>query len=1028
LRELEQLVLSDDASLDASLAATSSGGTELPSGVVTFLMTDIVGSTRLWQQAPAAMVRALERHDDIIRSAVASHRGVMVKSRGEGDSTFNVFAKASDAAAAAVEAQAVLGAEEWPPSCRPAVRMAIHTGEAIQREADYFGTTVNRAARIRAIAEGGETLVSAPAAAVISDQVPEDTRLVEVGRAQLKDLQGRETIHLLQRADADGGFSVPRSLGLVEHNLPQQTSSFVGRANEIAEIAGLLDRWRLVTLTGAGGAGKSRLAVEAAWTEVERFDDGVWLVELAPLDDSLLVAQLVAAVMSILEQPGRPILKTLTGALRGRRVLIVLDNCEHLIDGVAKVTAALLRDCSEVKVLATSREPLRIEGELAYRVPSLSLPANDASTGAVAASEAVRLFLERCGASRPSLRVDDPTIAAVGSICRHLDGMPLAIELAAARVNVMPIADIEARLDHRFGLLTTGARSALPRHQTLQALIDWSYDLLSEAEQAVLRRLSAFAGGFTLEAAEAVCGSDDVESSEVFGLVASLVNKSLVQFEEGEEGIRYRLLETIRAYGATKLARSAESKDVVDRHLKWFIDLAERAEGQLEGPNAKLWLDILEADHDNLRAALQISAEENRGNEGLRLAAALGRFWEVRGHFREGRGWLGAVLAMRTDVPASVRIRALLAAIRMAARLHQEQDARMMGEECLAISQDVGDRWGMAKSLNALGLIATDQGEYEHARARYESSLAIAEAIDDKHVIADTLCKLGLLAMVCGDALGARQMLEQSRALQEELGDARGLAYSLNYLGYLACDYGDYDEGLIKHRQALRIRRDLADKLGSRDSLDNVGHTYLLTGDFVRARQYLEESLALQRELGWASGGGRAVIDGIEWTLSDLGELSAAEGDLRGARILLEESLVRSNEVCRMITLTRLGNVFAKELEFTQSDRLHLTALTLAKKASDLVRLVACLEGVATTAKLKGQWRRSARLFGAASAIRESIQSPVPPYQQRDHDNDVSTLRGHLGDFAFESAFSEGQALDRDEAVEFALSPYTLPP
>jgi predicted ATPase len=862
---------------------------------------------------------------------------------------------------------------------------------------------------------------------VISDQVPKNARLVEVGRAQLRDLQGRETIHLLQPADADGGFSKPRSLGLVEHNLPQQLTSFVGRANEIAEIAGLLDRCRLVTLTGAGGAGKSRLAIKTAWTEVERFDDGVWLVELAPLDDPLLVAQSVAGVMSILEEPGRKILETLTDALRGRRVLIILDNCEHLIDDAAKVTEAILRDCSDVKVLATSGEPLRIEGELAFRVPPLSLPPDDAPAEAVASSEAVRLFIERAGPSRPGLGVDKPSVAAIGSICRHLDGMPLAIELAAARVNVMSIADIELRLEHRFRLLTTGARTALARHQTLQALIDWSYDLLSEAEQAVLRRLSVFVGGFTLDAAEAVCGSEDVDSSEVFRLVASLVNKSLVQFEDGQGAIRYRLLETIRAYAATKLARSGESKAVGERHLTWFIDLAERAEPQLEGPNAKRWLDILESDHENLRAALQLAAEENYGDEGLRLAGALGRFWEVRGHFREGRAWLRALLLKGRDAPASIRIRALLATIRMAARLHEEQDARTAGEECLAISREVGDQWGMAKSLNALGLIATDEGLYECARARYESSLAIAEAIEDKHLMADTICKLGLLAMLCGDALAARQTLERSRAMQDELGDARGMAYSLNYLGYLAGDYGDYDEGLAKHKEALRIRRDMADKLGIRDSLDNVGHTYLLTGDFGRARQYLEESMALQRELGWASSGAWPVIDGIEWTLSDLGELSAAEGDLLGAQFLLEQSLVRSNEASRTITLIRLGNVAAKEFHFVQSDQFHHQALTLARKASDVVRLVACLEALATTARLQAQWRRSARLFGAASAIRQSIQSPVPPYQRRNRDDDLSMLRAQLGDPAYESAFSEGQSLDRHEAVDYALRPEQLP-
>jgi predicted ATPase/class 3 adenylate cyclase len=961
---LQKPELSPVASLDAPPAATSAAGTGRPSGVVTFLLTDVVGSTRLWQQAPEEMVRALERHDDIIRSAVESHGGVVVKARGEGDSTFNVFAKASDAAAAAVEAQGALRAKEWPPSCRPAVRMAIHTGEAIQREDDYVGTTVNRAARMRAIAEGGETLVSALAAAVISDQVPKDARLVAVGRPLLKDLQGRETIHSLQLADADGGFSLPRSLGLVEHNLPQEMTSFVGRTNEIAEIVGMLDRSRLVTLTGAGGAGKSRLAVKTAWTKVERFDDGVWLVELAALDDPLLVAQSVAAVMSVLEQPGRPILETLIAALRDRRVLIILDNCEHLIDSAAKVTKAILRDCSEVKVLATSREPLRIEGELAYRVPSLSLPADNAPAEALASSEAVCLFLARAGAARPGLGIDDPTIAAIGSICRHLDGMPLAIELAAARVSVLSIADIEARLDHRFGLLTTGARTALPRHQTLQALIDWSYDLLSEAEQAVLRRLSAFAGGFTLEAAEAVCGLDDVESSEVIGLVASLVNKSLVQFEEGEEPIRYRLLETIRAYAATKLARSGESKDVGERHLNWAVALGEEAAEEIDGAASSAVLDRLDRENDNLRAAIALAVARRDHERGLRLGAALGRFWDLRGYFIEGRARLRVLLDL--EGPASnARAAALEAACRLAFRQDDLGEAQRMGEACLAAGRAIQSARWTCMAYNALGRVARSEGRPKDAESLWRQALDLAESAGLTVLTANPLKNLAFLCLSRGDYEQAQRFCDRAAAVDRASGNERGRAETLDFALESAFQRGDFVTARQACEERLAVWRSFQSAAKIGESINWLGQVAFEMFEDELAEELTKESIAIAEEVGDPLT--------VVWGLSILAELALSRGDPNAALGALEQAeraAPRESEARARVAM--LSGVAAHRLGDLRAAAGRLVeAAATAVSAGHPSVFVESIDGLSHIAQERGDPDAAAALAATVAARRQ---------------------------------------------------------
>jgi class 3 adenylate cyclase len=489
---------------------------ELPTGTITFLMTDVEGSTKLADNHPAAMQEALARHDALAGEIVGGHGGTVVKSRGEGDSLFCVFALASDAVGAALALQQAYQAEPWPAPVAPLrVRMGLHTGDATLRDGDYFGGTVNRCARLRAVGHGGQVLLSQTTYELVRDALPGGAGVKDLGTHGLRDLNRAEQIYQLLHPLLPADFPPLRSQENLPNNLPIQTTSFVGREREIAEVKALLGRTRLLTLTGSGGAGKTRLSLQVAADLLDQYADGVWLAELAPLTDPNLVPQTVAQVLGVREEPGRTITQTLVDYLRPKKLLLLLDNCEHLLTACAQLADTLLRACPDLRILASSREGLNIAGETTYRIPSLSLPPVGAGQSvpstpeSLSQYEAVRLFIERAQSAQPSFTVTNQNAPAVAQLCYRLDGIPLAIELAAARVRALPVEQIAARLDDRFRLLTGGSRTALPRQQTLRALIDWSYDLLSPEEQTLLRRLSVFAGGWTLEAAEAVCADPE---------------------------------------------------------------------------------------------------------------------------------------------------------------------------------------------------------------------------------------------------------------------------------------------------------------------------------------------------------------------------------------------------------------------------------------------------------------------------------------------------------------------------------------
>ena len=960
-----------------------------PTGTVTFLFTDIQGSTRLWEQAPDAMRPALARHDHLLRRSIETHQGYVFKTVG--DAFCAAFPNARQALDAALAAQTALAAEAWETAewRLPApiqVRMALHTGSAEERGGDYFGPPVNRTARLMAAGHGGQTLLSGAALAAVQDALPPSASLLDLGRHRLKDLGQPEHVHQIIYPALPADFPPLRSLGSpsLPNNLPQQTTSFIGREQEVRAVKTLLLQSRLLTLTGAGGSGKTRLSLQVAADLLNGDGDGVWLVELGALFDPALVPQAVADVLGVKETPETPLAQTLAEWLKEKRLLLILDNCEHLVSACASLADALLRSCPGVHLLTSSREALNVPGEQMYRVPTLSVPdpKQTYTPPALLPFESVRLFTERAKTVQPSFAVTDANAADVAAICVRLDGIPLAIELAAARVRSLPVEQINTRLDQRFRLLTGGSRTVLPRQQTLRALVDWSYDLLTQNEKTLLCRLSVFAGGWTLEAAEAVCSDETIEAWEVLDLLTSLVNKSLVAYDETEDGAgRDRLLETVRHYAADLLAASGETEDVQARAASWFLRFAEEAKPKLSGPEQGIWLSRLEAEHDNLRASLSWFETANAPAEaGLKLGGQLFQFWNRRGHLSEGRLWLNRALAKlaQEGEPSVVRARALNASGSLAFRQGDYEAARELREASLAIFRQLGNQSGIAATLMNLGMVAQEQGDYKAAQVLHRESLTIQRQLGDREGIGQALNNLGVVMLNQGDYAAAQALFEESLTLRQQMENKRGIAVCLINLGDVADSRGEYADAEALHKASLALSREQGEVYGIAASLNRLGSTACRRGDYDAARAFYAEALSLNRQQGDRSG--------IADSLMGLGMVAEKQGDLTAAYALCQESLA----ICRAM--------------------------------GDQRRIVISFVGLGSIAQGQYQPVQAARLLGAAASLRETIGTVLNPADQQEADSQAAQVREALGAEAFFVEWDIGRAMTLDQAVEYALS------
>ncbi len=796
----------------------------LPAGTVTFLFTDIEGSAALWEQDGAAMRAALGRHEDLLRSAVGAHGGTIFKTVGDG--VCAAFGGAPEAVGAALAGQVSLLAEPWATGSPLRVRMALHSGVAEARAGDYFGRPLNRVSRMVGAGHGAQVLLSQATRELVQDALPVGASLKDLGVHRLKDLERPERIYQLLHASLPAEFPSLRTLEAHPNNLPLQLTSYVGRQRETEAVKRLLASARLLTLTGSGGCGKTRLAVQAAAEVVEEFPDGVWLVELASLTDAALVPLACAGVLRVREQAGTTAARVLQESLKDKRLLLILDNCEHVLAACATLAESLLRTCPGVRVLATTREAMGVAGEQTYRVPSLSVPEPeaDASVERLAAFDSVHLFVDRAGLVQPEFTLGAHNAGAVAQVCRRLDGIPLALELAAARVKAMSVPAIAERLNDRFRLLTGGSRTAPTRQQTLRAMIDWSYDLLSAPERTLLRRLAVFSGGWTLEAAERVCPGEGLGEGDVLDVLAHLVDKSLVIYEEPEGSARYRLLETVRQYASERLRQAGDGPALRRAHLDYYLELAEQAEPALSGADQPTWLARLHLEHDNLRAALEASGSPGLDPEvRVRLTTALHRFWYVRGHLREGRDWLESALARRPDAADTLQAKAYNAAGIFAWLHGDRRAARSWYERSLALWKQAGDRSRAAGVLSNLGLLADEEGDAASARGAHGSALEIYRDLGDTAGAARARLNLGVLEIQESNYEEARRLFEECLGVFLRLNDDHRVAVTLQNLGEVASRQGRDDAALDLVRQSFFKRRALGDQPGMARSVLKLG-------------------------------------------------------------------------------------------------------------------------------------------------------------------------------------------------------------
>jgi predicted ATPase/class 3 adenylate cyclase len=816
---------------------------------VTFLLTDVQGSTRLWEQEAVAMQSALVRHDALADEIITAHTGRLVKPLGEGDSLFAVFPHASHAAAAAGALQRAFQQEPWPTSSPIIVRMAIHTGEAIGREGDYYGPTVNRCARIRAVAHGGQILLSQAAYSLARDTLARTVATTrDLGEHRLRDLERPEHLYQLNWPECPADFAQIGSLDAYKHNLPRHLTSFIGREREIAEVQRLLQNSPLVTITGSGGAGKTRLAQQVAAETLERYTDGVWLAELAALADPELVPRTLANALGIPEEPGRPMLETLCRHLAGKRVLLLLDNCEHLERACALLANALLRACPNLRILATSRSRLGVGGEVAWSLPALPVPTIAAPPTLQTALdyEALRLFVDRATANRPDFALTDANLSAIARICRRLDGIPLAIELAAARVSVLTPADIAARMERSFRLFKNSDRLASERHQTLQALIDWSYNVLDEPARLLLRRLAVFVGGWTLDAVEQICADKTLDALDILDVLSDLVHNSLVIADEQNGTQRYRLLETVRRYSQEKLEEAGEVETLRDRHRHYFLELAESALPHLATSTQTTWLSRLEADHDNFRAALASSAEDETR---LKLAGALWRFWMMHGHLSEGRSWLEGALNCGPNVSAATKSRALTGLGMLMMQQGDKTTTLSILEQALALRRATGSPAEIAETVNIVGIAARYQGDLDRARQCYEESLQLRHQLDDTWGIAAANNNLGMVAVDQKDFEAAQSYYTRSLAVYRELGDLARIASVSNNLGTLALENKDFEAARLYFKEALQQFRTLDDTWNVALTLHNLGCAYVEQNRYPEATALFLQSFQATLDL-----------------------------------------------------------------------------------------------------------------------------------------------------------------------------------
>ena len=828
-------------------------GRGLPTGTVTFLFTDIEGSTKLAQSYADKWESLRARHHEILKAAIESNNGYVFQIIG--DAFCGSFHTAGDAVRAAAQAQIDFYKEDWGET-PVKVRMGINTGTAqasinIDHSGGYKGYTVMaRVQRIMSAGHGGQVLISLATEELVRDNLPENVSLRDLGECRLKDLIRPERIHQLLISDLPSEFPPLKTLDVHRHNLPVQLTSFIGREKEIADLAGMIKDHRLITLTGIGGTGKTRLSLQVSADLIDEYPNGVWFVALAPLYDPTLVPQEVASAWQIENQSGQSLSKTLSDYARNKQMLLILDNCEHVLEACASLISDLLHAAPNIKILATSRASLNVEGEITYPVHPLALPEPELNLplSALTQYEAVRLFIERAVSVRPTFNVTNENAPAVAQVCQRLDGIPLAIELAAARIRALSPDQIAERLDHRFDLLAGGSRTALPRQQTLRATMDWSYELLTEDERDLLNQLSVFAGDFSLEAVESICLPGEESGTGILDLLTALVDNSLVNVVEEFQVSRYELLETVQQYASEKLFVYGELQTTLDRHLAFYVGLAKKGFPHVWVGRTE-WVDRFELEYDNFRVAMDHAIATNL-ESAIQLGISLSMFWDYSFRRKEGYVWAMKILDLTASwKPGKTRAAALLLAGDRASLIGEYQQGQQLLEASLEMTRGFGDMSDLNLTLYNLAAVNWFIGNWVKMREYAEEHLKTSQELNDRRGIHDALLQLGIAVCGLGDNEKGNSLFEESLALARKEDSPNAIAFALASLGKLARINGELAKAWDFYLECAELRRNIRHRSGLANTLLNLGQIALQKNDAVQAKKMFEESLELWREL-----------------------------------------------------------------------------------------------------------------------------------------------------------------------------------